>query len=489
MGSYLPLAYIAGPPDLENDDESPPTPDPSMTHPRRTDLHRAVARLLAIMVLLFTLGALITIPTADPGPRPSGDLAVLQSRWAWEDMWDQWSASSLWQTILGCVGSDDPVLAVGGVSVKTSSLANARKLMAAHPVIDGHNDWPLKLRWHLGAHIAGSDLTDLPEDEFNTDIKRIREGLLGGQFWSVYVPCQRNFTAYSRSVALVLEQIDLVKRFVARYPLTFEVAHSALELDTARRAGRVASLIGMEGGHSIDNSLGVLRMMHQLGARYMTLTHTCHTAWADSQYPEPLHGGLTPFGRSVVREMNRLGMLVDLSHVSWDTMRDALNVSLAPAFFSHSSAAALCNTTRNVPDEILLQIKQTDGVVMVNFYPRIVDCENVRNATISRIADHIMHIRNLIGARHVGLGADFDGIEVMPVGMEHGVSSYPFLIAELMERGLSNKEIKEMLGRNVIRVMAKTEAVAKELHREPPGEELLEVEPTCPEGREEEFRF
>ncbi|KAJ3339542.1 dipeptidase 1 (renal) [Gonapodya sp. JEL0774] len=407
-----------------------------------------------------------------------GAVEQLRATWAWDDLWE--NLAEVWyETVDGCTGSRSHVEIGGGHRVHAASLEAARRLMARHPLIDGHNDWPLQIRWRLESKINHAELTSLDESEFNTDIDRLREGKVGAQFWSVYVPCQQNFTSYSRNVALVLEQIDLVKRFVAKYPLTFEHVHNAVDLDAARRAGRVASLIGMEGGHSIDNSLAVLRAMYREGARYMTLTHTCHTAWADSQYPPPLHGGLTDYGRSVVREMNRLGMLVDLSHVSPDTMRDAISVSIAPAFFSHSSAAALCNTTRNVPDDVLLKVKDTDGVVMINFYPRIIDCTDVRNATISRIADHITYVRDLIGARHIGIGADFDGIETLPIGMERGVSSYPFLIAELLERGFSKAELKGILGRNLIRVLAKTEEVAKGWAV---GEDQLHVNATCPDG-------
>ena len=370
-------------------------------------------------------------------------------------------------------------------------LERARALTRQVPLIDGHNDYPWALREKSPARdLAVLDLSK-SEPTIMTDIPRLRTGGVGGQFWSVYVPVSlKGDTA----VATTLEQIDVVHRMTARYPETFALSLTAADIEHAFKDGRIASLIGMEGGHSINNSMATLRQMYALGARYMTLTHTSNTAWADSATDVPAHHGLTPFGEAVVHEMNRLGMLVDLSHVS-----------KAPVIFSHSSARAICDHPRNVPDDILKQVAVNGGVVMANFYPPFVVPEGgaqatatyallhtleaqypndqkavmdgvavfqkahpLPKATIALVADHIDHIRQVAGVDHVGLGSDFDGIESTPVGLED-VSTYPALLAELLRRGWSDEDVKKVMGLNVLRVLKQAEAVAAGMKGEAPS--------------------
>jgi len=342
-----------------------------------------------------------------------------------------------------------------------------------------------------------------------TDIPRLRKGLVGGQFWSVWVPVEVKGYA---AVQATLEQIDLVKRIVARYPNDLDMAYTAADVRRIHRDGKVASMIGIEGGHQINDSLPVLRQMFELGARYMTLTHVLTTDWADAATDAPAHHGLTPFGQEVIREMNRLGMLVDLSHVSPDTMRAALAVTEAPVIFSHSGARALVDHPRNVPDEILGLVARNGGVVMVNFCPCYVSAasnqweadraaEQARYSsppygglyigqperaaaalaawdqahpkpvvTLAQVADHIDHVRRVAGVDHVGLGSDFDGIPAAPVGLE-GVDRYPALLEELLRRGWSDADVAKVAGENVLRVMAATEQVAARLRATRPASE------------------
>jgi membrane dipeptidase len=336
-------------------------------------------------------------------------------------------------------------------------LERARTLHAEVPLIDGHNDYP----WALREHNPGRDLGLLdiaqPQPTIMTDIPRLRAGGVGGQFWSVYVPTSMQG---QEAVRATLEQIDVVHRMMAAYPDTFELALSAGDVDRIFADGRIASLIGMEGGHSIDNSLATLRMFHRLGARYMTLTHSANLAWADASTADAEHDGLTPFGEEVVREMNRLGMLVDLSHVAPATMDDALRVAEAPVIFSHSSAREVMDHVRNVPDDILRRLPDNGGVVMVTFVPGYLTDADV--ATVEHIADHMDHIRAVAGPDHVGIGGDYDGIEAAPSGMED-VSTYPRLTAELLRRGWSDDDVRKALGLNVLRVMREAEAVAARL--------------------------
>ena len=381
-------------------------------------------------------------------------------------------------------------------------LALVRRVLARVPLIDGHNDLPWELRDLTGNRLARIDLaagTAGLEDPTQTDIPRLRAGMVGGQFWSVYVPANR---AGTEAVQVLFEQIDIVQRMAARYPEAFAMAGTAAEVERAHARGRIACMIGIEGGHSINDSLAVLRLAYAAGARYMTLTHFENNRWADSATDTAVHGGLTAFGREVVREMNRLGMLVDLSHVSPETMADALETSVAPVIFSHSSARALCDHPRNVPDDVLHRIPANGGVVMATFVQRFIseearkgqqptedewtrlsalypdDRKRVRaemrawreqhpapRATLAQVADHIDHIRNVAGVDHVGIGSDFDGIGEGPLGLED-VSCYPALLAELARRGWTGDELGRLAGGNALRVMRRAEAVAARLQQE-----------------------
>jgi membrane dipeptidase len=357
--------------------------------------------------------------------------------------------------------------------------------------MDGHNDLPWAMR-DLAAYDL--DKVDLAggEPRLHTDIPRLRAGGVGAQFWSVFVSCS---LAGGDAVAATLEQIDFVNRLVERYPDAFALARTAADVEAAVEAGRIASLMGMEGGHSIGESLGVLRQMHALGVRYMTLTHNENTSWADSATDVPVIGGLSDFGRAVVREMNRIGMFVDLSHVSVDVMRDALDETTAPVIFSHSSARAVCDNVRNVPDDVLSRLPANGGVCQVTFVPAFVspavaqwyqdvlaevearggdrrrfsDIDPVMNdlrqtsppptATIDDVADHVDHVREVAGVDHVGLGGDYDGTTFMPVGMED-VSSYPRLLETLRRRGWAEAELASLTHGNVLRAMRDMEEAA-----------------------------
>jgi membrane dipeptidase len=377
-------------------------------------------------------------------------------------------------------------------------LDRARALHKQVPLIDGHNDYPWAVRENVQRDLDKLDITQ-SQPAIHTDIARLKAGGLGGQFWSVYTPSEY---AGQTAVTATLEQIDIVHQMMRKYPQTFELALTAGDVERIFKSGRIASMIGMEGGHSIDNSLAALRMFYRLGARYMTLTHAKSTPWADSATDSPQHGGLTPFGEQVVREMNWLGMLVDLSHVAPDTMKDAIAVSEAPVIFSHSSARALNDVPRNVPDDVLQMLPKNGGVVMVTFVPGFlspkvaawntlqtaeitrlqqqfpndeaarkqgIDTWNKGNpaprATIADAADHIDHIRKVAGIDHIGLGGDFDGITSVPQGLED-VSKYPFLTAELLRRGYTDEEIKKILGLNILRVMKAAEGAAARLQKE-----------------------
>jgi len=344
------------------------------------------------------------------------------------------------------------------------------------PLIDGHNDYPWALRdLDPGRDFGKADISK-PVPKLMTDIPRLRQGGVGGQFWSVYTPSSMMGKEATR---VTMEQIDTVHRMTKQWGETFQIAYTADDIDRGFKNGKISSMIGMEGGHSIDNSLAVLRMFYFLGARYMTLTHSTNLAWADASPGPATLGGLSKFGEEVVREMNRLGMLVDLSHVSPDTMEDALRVTAAPVIFSHSSARAICNHNRNVPDNILQMVAKNGGVVMVTFVPGFISQEvadfNARpeaerkgltapRATLSQVADHIDHIRKVAGIDHIGLGGDFDGITDVVAGLED-VSKYPDLTAELLKRGYKDDEVKKILGLNVLRVMRQAEKVAAGLQK------------------------
>ena len=385
----------------------------------------------------------------------------------------------------------------------------ARKILAAVPLIDGHNDLPWEYRQRVQNHLDRIDLqadTSKLEKPMHTDIPRLRQGGVGGQFWSVYIPADISGPA---AVRTVMEQIDVVHRLVERYPDVFELATTADDIVRIHKAGKVASLIGMEGGHSIDNSLGVLRQLYNAGARYMTITHSKNNDWADSATDGPVHGGLTRFGEEVIREMNRLGMLVDLSHVSPETMKEAMAVSEAPVIFSHSSARALTDHPRDVPDDVLRLLPADGGVVMVTFVPSFIS-EQVRawnaeedaaearlkalfpgdpkrveseleawrkanpapRATLAQVADHIEHVRRTAGVDHVGIGSDFDGITAVPLGLE-GVGDFPVLLAELLRRGWSEADLRKLAGENLLRVLRDAEKNAIRLRKERPASSAL----------------
>ncbi len=368
----------------------------------------------------------------------------------------------------------------------------ALKLHRDALVFDGHNDLPWQFREKGDRFFQRLDIAR-SQPTLHTDIARLRKGNVGAQFWSAYVPAE---TAQSgTAIKETLEQIDLIHRLVKAYPDTLEFAWTADDVVRIRKAGRIASLIGVEGGHSIDNSLGVLRSLYRLGTRYMTLTHSDTLDWADSATDTPRHGGLTPFGESVVREMNRLGMLVDISHVSADTMRHALKVTRAPVIASHSSAFAIAAHPRNVPDDVLKLVAKNGGVIMVNFYPGFITAEAARTqkdsvkkyremkkqyseaefkiawgtwkkehpiptGSVHDVVDHIEHIIKVAGVDNVGIGSDFDGIDMVPRQLED-VATYPYITQELLNRGHSAETIRKVLGENILRALRTAEEVAK----------------------------
>jgi membrane dipeptidase len=387
-------------------------------------------------------------------------------------------------------------------------LARARAIHKQSPLIDGHNDYP----WALREHNVERDLNKLDiqtsQPSIMTDIPRLREGGVGAQFWSVYVPASMQGQT---AVRATMEQIDVVHRMARKYPDFLEIARTVADVERIFTAGRIASMMGMEGGHSIDNSLAALRMFYTMGARYMTLTHSTNIAWADSGTDTPKLGGLSRFGEEVVREMNRLGMLVDLSHTSPETMADVLRIAEAPVIFSHSVARALNDHGRNVPDNILQMLPRNGGVVMVTFVPGFLSREvnahgqraqerqralraqypndeaKVRaemdawrkanpepRATLAQVADHIDHIRKVAGIDHIGIGSDFDGISSVPVGLED-VSTYPALTAELLRRGYSESDVKKINGLNVLRAWRRAEEVAARMKDREPSTATIEA--------------
>ncbi|XP_001628029.2 dipeptidase 1 isoform X1 [Nematostella vectensis] len=347
-------------------------------------------------------------------------------------------------------------------------------ILADTPLIDGHNDIPWQMRKYYMNRLENITL-DTGSPELHTDIPRLRKGKVGGQFWSAFVSCSNQ---YKNSVRLFVEQIDVIHRLAAKYQKDLEFVTTAQGILDAYKAGKIASLVGIEGGHAIDSSLDTLRMMYEMGGRYMTLTHGCHTPWADSCSPAvPLNNGLSDFGKDVIREMNRLGMFVDISHVTTKTMHDVLDISKAPVIFSHSSAFAICNTSRNVPDDVLKRMPTNGGVVMVNFYNNFVTCK--KEATLSDVADHFDHIKKIAGVDYIGFGADYDGVSRVPTGLED-VSKYPDLMVELLKRGYSDQDLAKIAGGNLIRAMKKMEQVAKELQTSvKPYDSFIVVNKTC----------
>lgn len=344
-------------------------------------------------------------------------------------------------------------------NLPTDPLQRAQALQRSYPLIDGHNDLPYAVRVNYGNNVSIVDLLGGLSNT-HTDIPRLRTGIVGAQFWASYVDC--SISQFTDATRVTLDQIDTIKRFVKKYPSVFQMAYTSSDIKNIFASGKIASLVGVEGGHAIDSSLATLRMLYDVGTRYMTLTHTCHTPWADSCAPAvPAHNGLTSFGKQVVLEMNRLGMLVDLSHVSVATMLDALAVTKAPVIFSHSSSYTLCPTARNVPDNVLELVKTNNGLVMVNFASGFINCTS-STATLSQVADHILHIANISGWDCVGIGADYDGVTNLPVGLED-VSKYPQLVAELIRRGVSDSNIVKFLGGNLLRVFSEVEEIAAKL--------------------------
>ena len=361
----------------------------------------------------------------------------------------------------------------------------ARKVHAASYVFDGHNDLPWELRRITGGKWESVNLT-LGVPQIHTDIPRLKAGNVGAQFWAAYVPASTS--AEHKALSMTIEQIEIIKGFIKRYPEAFEFATTADDVERIRQTGKIASLIGVEGGHAIEDSIDNLKRLHQMGARYLTLTHSDTLSWADAATDDPQHQGLTEFGEEVVREMNRLGMLVDLSHVSPETMRDALRVTRAPIIFSHSSARAIADHPRNVPDDVLKLTAQNGGVVMINFYSGFVHPESamrrknmfgamrelrakhpneadykraklrwetenpIEAGSVHDVCDHIVHVIKTAGIQHVGLGSDFDGINKVPSQLED-VSTYPVITQELLNRGLKAEDIHLILSGNILRVL------------------------------------
>ena len=384
-----------------------------------------------------------------------------------------------------------------GAQDRARYLEQARQILREVPLIDGHNDLPWEVRISFGFSLDSANIGQ-PQPRLMTDIPRLRAGLVGGQFWSTYTPSAFEGRGAARAG---MEQVDIVHRLVAKYPETFELARTADDVVRIHRAGKIASLNGLEGGHMMENSLAVLRDFARLGVNYLTLTHSRNTAWADAATDSMVHRGLTPFGEEVVREMNWLGMLVDLSHASDSTMWDVLRVTQAPVIYSHSSSRHFTPHPRNVPDDILQAVAKNRGVVMVNYVTSFIyrptydhgqrqdayqrslrqrgldsaavrDSMRVRNQRnpaprpdLTVVADHIEHIRGVAGVDHVGIGSDLDGIDETPVGLED-VSTYPALVAELLKRGWTSDDVKKVVGLNVLRVMRQAEAVAARLQLE-----------------------
>ncbi len=412
-----------------------------------------------------------------------------------------------------------PVAAPAAAQERDAYLERARGLMREVPLIDGHNDLPWAVRTRGGFSFDSIDIAQ-PQPELHTDIARLRAGLVGAQFWSTYVPSSYEGRGAARAG---MEEGDIVHRMIARYPDAFELALTADDIVRIHRGGKVASLLGLEGGHAIENSLGLLRAFYRDGVRYLTLAHSRNTDWADAATDTLEHGGLTGFGEEVIREMNRLGMLVDLSHASDSTMWDVLRVTEAPVFFSHSSSRHFTPHPRNVPDDITRAVGQNGGVILVNFVAPFIHLPTYEYAGRARqarnrlvelghsgaalrdsieawreanpypvpdlgvVADHIEHLAAVAGVDHVGIGSDFDGIDVPPSGLED-VSRFPYLIAELLRRGWSDEDARKVIGENVLRVMHDVETVAARLQGERPPSvvqiEIVDGWGTAPQRRE-----
>ena len=415
-----------------------------------------------------------------------------------------WKLALAMALAISCAGSAQAATPASGKN-DAALAARVARVLADTPLIDGHNDlpWELRVRGDVDLRVDQSlhGKTMIGQAPLMTDIPRLRAGGVGGQFWSVWTPVSITGPA---AVQMTIEEIDIVRTMVAKYPEAFEMAYTADDIERIHREGKVASLIGIEGGHQINNSMAVLRQMYVLGARYMTLTHSRNTDWADAATEDPAHNGLTPFGKAMVHEMNRLGMLVDLSHVSPETMKQALATTVAPVMFSHSGARALLDHPRDVPDDVLRLVAENRGVVMVNFSPGYTSAARARweadqaaekarynsppfaglylgqperakaalaewehlhpmpEVTLAMVADHIEHIRKVAGVGSVGLGSDFDGIPNTPEGLD-AVDKYPALLIELARRGWTDAELAAVAGGNMLRVMREAEAVASRL--------------------------
>jgi membrane dipeptidase len=390
---------------------------------------------------------------------------------------------------------------LGAADAEDAALRHARALLRRVPLVDGHNDLPDQIREQVAGELGRFDLR-VRRAKGDTDIPRLREGLVAGQFWSVWIG-----SGLPHSARTQLEQIELTRRMIAAYPDVFVLATRAADVRRAHREGRIASFLGMENGQALENSLGALRGYYELGVRYMTLTHGRNTDWADSATDAPAHGGLTPFGREVVREMNRIGMLVDISHVSPQVMQQVLDVSEAPVIFSHSSARALTDHPRNVPDEVLARMARNGGVVMVTFIPEFISAERAAwgrgmeslaqgakttdelskieaeyvmehgvppATTLAQVADHIDHVAKVAGHDHVGIGSDYWGGPT-PEGLED-VSRFPFLFAELIRRGWKDKDLEKLAGGNIVRALGGAEAAAARLQKaRPPSTATIEA--------------
>jgi membrane dipeptidase len=405
------------------------------------------------------------------------------------------SRASLWPGLLlaACVNvhaQENPA----GCDLEGTALAQAKAILKSTPLIDGHNDLPWVIREEAGGDVLSYDLaSDKPRD---TDIPKLREGLVGAQFWSVWIPGEIPPIDYGR---VQLEQIDIARQIISAYPDTFELARTADDIERIFKAGKIASLLGMEGGYALYNSLGAMRSFFELGVRYMTLTHNVTLDWADAALGEQTHGGLTPFGRAMVREMNRSGMMVDLAHTSPAAMHQALDETRAPVIWSHAAARALVDHPRNVPDDVLKRLPENGGVVMVTFIPSFLSQEiwdmeealwatnasveliseyretwlaydaehGARRATIDQVIAHIEHVRDVAGIDHVGIGSDYWGMPDGPLGLEE-VSGFPRLFAALICRGWSEEDLASLAGQNLLRVMRQVEKVAAQLQRDTP---------------------
>ena len=402
-------------------------------------------------------------------------------------------------TLIAILALAITVTAASGAQQTDPNIQRALSVLRAVPLVDGHNDLPWVIRQNATAprDVGRYDLRKTVTG--HTDIERLRRGMVGAQFWSVYIPGDMRDSGFTR---VQLEQIDIAHQVIARYPDQLMWAHNVSDIWSAYGQGRIASLLGVEGGHAIENSLGALRTYYALGVRYMTLTHNATIDWADAAADSAKHGGLTEFGKEVVREMNRMGMMVDLSHVSPGTMSDALDVAQAPVIFSHSSARGVTEHVRNVPDSILRRLPRNGGVVMVTFVPGFVsqavaDHEKKRadvaadiarrfrgdsatqrrelaswlganiapRATLAQVADHVEYVRRVAGIDHVGIGGDFDGISSVVVGLED-VATYPALLAELSRRGWSEADLRRLAGENLLRALREAEVIAARLQRE-----------------------